>query len=109
MNTRTSKTKRSSKDGLFVFLIVEDGFGSASFCCEADERCSLGENPEARPADDEARDLSEETRSNGAAPRRQCDNVCEGRTEPRYIVRLRRAVVNISLNSNLHVFYKWES
>ena len=38
-----------------------------------------GENPEARPADDEARDLSEETRSNGAAPRRQCDYVSEGR------------------------------
>ena len=37
-----------------------------------------GENPEAPPVADEARDSSEQTQSDGAAPRRQRDNVCEG-------------------------------
>ena len=37
-----------------------------------------GENPEAPPVADEARDSSEQTQSDAAAPRRQRDNVCEG-------------------------------
>ena len=37
-----------------------------------------GENPDARPVDEEARDLSEKTQSDDAAPRRQRDNVFEG-------------------------------
>jgi len=59
--------------------------------CEADLRCSGqncrsaagGENPEAPPVADEARDSSEQTQSDDAAPRRQRDNVCEGKDEAR--------------------------
>ena len=36
-----------------------------------------GENPEARPADEEARDLSEQIQSD-ASRAKQHDNICEG-------------------------------
>ena len=37
-----------------------------------------GENPEARPVDEEARDLSEQIQSD-ASKAKQHDNICEGR------------------------------
>ena len=43
-----------------------------------------GEIPEAPPAADKARGLSEKTGSNDAAPRRQCDHVFEGTIQTPY-------------------------
>ena len=42
------------------------------------DKSGCGEIPEAPPVAEKARESSEKTGSNGAAPRRQCDHVFEG-------------------------------
>ena len=68
----TRKTKRSSQDGLFVFLIVEDGFGSAFFCDEPDEggRITRGERAERVLWTMKRRRVSEQTQSTATRSKR---------------------------------------